>query len=1057
MLDPSLSEDAMIQPARRPTHPVALVWDEALDGVPVVAIGAARPQCEALLHLLATLPGETQAACIVFDTGEGVTDSELGRLTPELLGRADIQWAQNGMALQPGAILLAPAASTVALAGGRITILPGGGPHALDAFAVSLSRSARPAVMVVMAAPGYAAVLGAAALRARDAAVVVTAEWRAGPDGWNLPDPAVALEGLAAAVATQLQRQTGSTRGRASPLPSPFHDSAEAEGLVGDLIGDLAPGRAPGAKLRAWVLGCGTGEAVYGLAVALRGQLAPRGLSLQVFATDVDSQALTVARAGRYLGQIAQAVPPAALERWFERQGSAFIVKPELRELCVFSAHNVLRDPAFSHIDLICCANALGELAPALQNRVLTILHAALQPDGALWLACDTTPPAALFRPVDGRPGLYRRAATPRPAPALPAAVPDWRRVPTLGRWRQAGLAAITAQAEQIAATHGPPFVVVDAACEVLHFSARIGRYLSPAPGKATLNLLQLVHPELRPSLATLLERVAQTGAPQTSRSGMETSDGRVSVSLQAEPIAAAEPGLRHVVVLLQDSAEPGAPTAGAREAELALGAAQEELRSLGEEFRLVSGELADRAEQLRRANSDLRNVLESSQVAIVFLDASLQVQSFTPASAAVIPLAATDIGRPVTHFEPRVDYPGLAQDAAHVLQSLATVEREVSARDGSRRYLVRMLPYRRVDNFIAGVVVTFLDVTVAFQAEHAMRNSEERFRMMAEVVPAFLFIADGGGAWQYVNPPFYRFTGLAAGAAVGSGWWDAIHSEDASAAHLAWADAIARGREIELELRLHRADGGETWFLLRAVPRLEQGAAVAWFGSCTDIDASRRSARRQRELLGELQHRVKNILAVVRSVVVRTVETSKTVDELSAHLSGRISAIARVQGMIARNAGNGVMLSELVDEELAAHGGHIDSQTEVSGPTVMLTGKAAEGLGLALHELTTNAIKFGAFAGASGRLRVAWRLFPLGVADPPRQRLVLEWQESGVPVTDLQPGRSGFGRELLESGLPYELGADTTLEFRPGGIRWVIQLEVADAQPAPSFAAPHS
>ena len=128
----------------------------------------------------------------------------------------------------------------------------------------------------------------------------------------------------------------------------------------------------------------------------------------------------------------------------------------------------------------------------------------------------------------------------------------------------------------------------------------------------------------------------------------------------------------------------------------------------------------------------------------------------------------------------------------------------------------------------------------------------------------------------------------------------------------------------------------------------------------------------------------------------------------------------------------------------MAAHGGHIESQTDVDGPTVLLSDKVAESLGLALHELTTNAIKYGALAVPSGLLRIRWQLYPLGLADRPQQRLVFEWQESGVPVTDLQPDRYGFGREFLEAGLTNEIGASTMLDFRPGGVRWVTQVDIA-------------
>ena len=849
-----------------------------------------------------------------------------------------------------------------------------------------------------------------------------------------------------------------------SELPGPEPDAgADALGwLAGSWALEAVGGKPEGAKLRAWVLGCNTGEAVYSLAIALRERLDGAATPLQIFATDIDSLALAAARAGRYPAGIAEQIAVERLERWFVRKGPDYIVKLDLRESCIFSAHDVLRDPPFSRIDLICCRVPLRRLGPALQDQVLQTLHFALNPQGLLWLEREdaAAPPGALFEPVADSPRLYRRRDKPG-APGTKPAAANWQATPTLARWRQAGAAAMTAEAERIASNHGPPFMVVDDALNVLHFSARIARYLSPSAGTASLNVLQLVHSELRPGLAALLERVVRTRqAAQTPRLLLDTGAG---LTMLAEPMANSAPDKPRTIVMFCDgvdrsdarAANDGSMDAALNSANQQLESSREELRSLGEEFQVVNAELAQRVGDLARANSDMRNVLESTQIAIVFLDNDLLVQSFTPAAANVIHLLAGDIGRPIGDFALRVDYPGLARDSQHVLRTLATLEREVDGLDSTRRYVVRILPYRRIDNFIAGVVLTFLDMTATYEAERARRDSEERFRMMADVVPAFLFIADHAGAWQYVNPPFYAFTGLAEGAALGDGWWAAVHPQDAASGRLAWQNALDQRDPVELECRLCQAGGCESWFLLRAVPRLDaDGAVTAWFGSCTDIDARRRAGRRQRELLGELQHRVKNILAVVRSVMIRSVESSKTMDDLSAHLSGRISAIARIQSMIARNAGDAVVLSELIDEELAAHGGQADWQTDVEGPIVLLTDKLAESLGLALHELTTNAIKFGALSASTGRLRVRWQIYPVGLVDPPQQRLVLEWQESGVPITDLQPRRSGFGRHLLESGLAGELGAATSLEFRPGGIRWLIQVVMTEAQPSFGHAA---
>ena len=208
-------------------------------------------------------------------------------------------------------------------------------------------------------------------------------------------------------------------------------------------------------------------------------------------------------------------------------------------------------------------------------------------------------------------------------------------------------------------------------------------------------------------------------------------------------------------------------------------------------------------------------------------------------------------------------------------------------------------------------------------------------------------------------------------------------------------------------------------------------GRVIRWYGSCTDIDERQSAENRKGEMLAQLQHRIKNILAVVRSVLTRTLESSSDLDHFATHLAGRIEALARTQSVAARTAEGCVMLDELVYQELAAHGGQDDRQIQVDGPPVPLSAKTADAMALAIHELATNSIKYGALAVPRGRVAVSWRMETKEGASGPY--LVLEWQESGVPLTDLQPKRRGFGRELIEQGLPYELGATTAMEVPAG------------------------
>jgi two-component system CheB/CheR fusion protein len=337
----------------------------------------------------------------------------------------------------------------------------------------------------------------------------------------------------------------------------------------------------------------------------------------------------------------------------------------------------------------------------------------------------------------------------------------------------------------------------------------------------------------------------------------------------------------------------------------------REELQSVNEELTTVNGELAHRVQELTRATSDLKNFLESTQIATVFLDNDLRVMNFTPAITQVLHLVEPDIGRPIAHIKARVPIEDLYDDVRRVLRTLAAAERELTAPDSGTRYIVRILPYRSIDNFIAGVVITFIDVT-----------------------------------------------------------------------------AITRAEE------------------------------------------------RQRLLLAELQHRVRNTLGVVRSIARRSAETTTSVEDYASHLDGRLNAFARTQAMVTRDPDGGVDLEYLVVEELLGYNAREGEQLRVSGPTVRFQPKPAETFALAIHELATNAIKYGALSQPTGSVDVSWRVDD----DADQTQLVFDWRERGGPAVK-RPQRKGFGSELLEKTLAFELKARTSLTYNSSGLHCTIAI----------------
>ena len=757
-----------------------------------------------------------------------------------------------------------------------------------------------------------------------------------------------------------------------------FRDPAEF-GVLERELPSLFQGKRTDDQFRVWVLGCATGEEAYSIGILLAEYLADvdEPPSVQIFATDLDARALGVARAGRYPNTIADHVTPERLARWFTKEGDTYCVVKELREMCIFSPHNLIKDAPFSRIDLLSCRNLLIYLNAELQDRVIPIFHFSLRPGGILFLGSseNVTRHQKLFAPIDRKNRLFRRVETAtRILPEFPLTARSSRRDMTPERipvpLRPSALAGtISRRASHVAERYAPSYVVIDSEHEVLHFSGRTGRYLEPATGAATLNLLNLVHRDLRLDLRSALHRATEEKRRvELTRIPLHDNGHSSLMNLIVEPIGDGSE-ITAMVVLFQEAgplpealAEHRGSTSDEHverlEAELRLTkdrlqatieelestneelkssneeyqsineelqsaneeleTSKEELQSVNEELQTVNAELAHRVGDLARANSDLRNLLESTQIATIFLDNDLRVRSFTPAATDIFHLLDSDVGRPIEHLGSRVSYPELSEDVRKVLTKLGAVEREVMSREGGH-YIARVHPYRSVDNFIAGAVLTFLDVTSTVRAEAALRDSEARLRV----------------------------------------------------------------------------------------------------------------------LLAELQHRVRNTLSVVKSIASRTAQSADTADEMAELLVGRLDAFARVQSAVSRDPDSGIDLASLVTDELMGHAATMGENLSVEGPSVLLKPKAAESISLAIHELATNAVKHGALRGEQGKVTINWRVD----GDGDGSALCFDWTESVPDGGVAQGSREGFGMELLSRILPYDLDAKTKVDFRQHGIRFELEV----------------
>ncbi|WCS28288.1 PAS domain-containing protein [Methylobacterium sp. NMS14P] len=885
-----------------------------------------------------------------------------------------------------------------------------------------------------------------------------------------------------------------------------FRDPKEFEILEREVIPRLFADKGRDDHIRVWVIGCSTGEEAYSLAILLREHMAmlDHVPQVQIFATDLDGRALASARAARFASTISETMSPERLARWFVKEGNTYCLAKELREMCIFSQHSIIKDPPFSRLDLISCRNLLIYLDADLQGRVIPLFHFALKPDGTLFLGNseNVSRHTDLFAAIDSRSRIFRRRETgTRVLPDFPFSTPD-RRIgaPVAVEERTRPIAAtLTRRAERLAERYAPAYVITDASYTVLHFSGRTGRYIDPAGGVASLNLLQLAHPDLRLDLRAALTKADETGETvQVDGLQIGQNGGRHAVDLVVEPMRD-DPDARSYFVLFKDGGPAMATDGDAAidatgelertrrlEAELGitrerlqatieelestneelkssneeyqslneelqstneeLQTSKEEQQSINEELTTVNGELGHRVQELGRLNSDLKNFLESTQIATVFLDNELRITNHTPAVTEIFHLIETDAGRPIGHIKSRIAYDELQDDARRVLRTLSVVEREITNSTTGAQYLVRVLPYRSVDNFIAGVVLTFVDITERKRAEERQVASERRLLALVEGIPQLVWRAAEDGQWTWVSPQWSAYTGQTEAQSRNHGWLDAMHPDDRAAAVEAWRTATRTGL-LQMEGRLRgAASGGYRWFQMRAMPvRGERGEVVEWLGTSTDIDDLRRMQEQQRVLVAELQHRTRNLLGVVHSIAQQTVAASDTLEAFRSAFNERLGALSRVQGLLSRAEEEPITLGTLIRSELdALAAADLQERVVLTGPDVRIRKATVQTFALALHELATNARKYGALSNSHGQLNVTWWTHEPDGQGP---RLTLEWVETGIDRQHGSAGaalRNGYGRELIENALPYALDATTHYELGEAEVRCLIELPLA-------------
>ena len=574
-----------------------------------------------------------------------------------------------------------------------------------------------------------------------------------------------------------------------------FRDPEAFEALREQVIPRLFEGKVPGDEVRVWVPGCATGEEAYSIAMLLLEQadtLAVRP-TLQLFASDLDEDALTRGREGLYPAAIVVDVSEARLQRFFVREQNAYRVKRELRDIIIFTPHNLLKNPPFLRLDLISCRNLLIYLQRDLQEQVLKLFHYALEPEGNLFLGSAESIESTvnLFRATDPTHHLYRRQSVQGLAhlPALPLSIA------TPGQLRPSRLRPVTPQQatsdaerhRQMLEAHAPPSLIVDTEANVVHVSETATRYLQFPSGSPSPNLYRAILPELRLELRTALYQALDKAEATISKPiPVEIRGAQRLVQLYVTPEGEQTPPM--VLVVFAEASLPASGVAPVQEVasgeidprlhqmeeeleasktqlqdtieasetqQEELKAANEELQSINEEYKstleeletskeelqsineeltTVNHELQERLKDLSQANNTIQNLIAVSEVGILFVDRQIKIKFFTRPLSQLFNLLPSDRGRPLAHITHRLSDGDIRHDIEQTLETLVSSEREVQ-RDDGRTYLMRLAPYRTTDDDPEGVVVTFVDITERKQAEasiYALNSTLEQ--RMAEL-----------------------------------------------------------------------------------------------------------------------------------------------------------------------------------------------------------------------------------------------------------------------------------------------------------------------------------
>jgi two-component system CheB/CheR fusion protein len=759
-----------------------------------------------------------------------------------------------------------------------------------------------------------------------------------------------------------------------------FRDPPAFEALTKVVIKPIFEHARQDEPVRVWVPGCATGEEAYSIAILLAEEAARHEMppSIQVFASDLDIKALAVAREGRYGSTIEADVGDERLKRFFVRESDHYRVKRDLRDMVLFTSHSLLKDPPFSKLDLISCRNLLIYLDRDLQQQVCATFHYALKPGGYLFLGLSESADTGggYFRTISRETRIYR---------ASPAGVDAHMHLAALALSpRPFSIPALepppSSVSERALMLHrralekmAPPSILVDRAGRIVHMSETAGRFLQLSGGPLTPDVTELVRSELRFDLRAGLHNSFEKNSSELSLPIPFSVDGeRKRMYLQVWPIANNGDQPDQALILFIEGALITHYEGQPISSSLHDPAFNDRVISLQEELELTRARLRTSREEFEGANEELRAANE-------------ELQSVNE------------------------EYRSTAEELETSKEELQSINEELQT----------------VNNELKS------------KLETVSRSKNDMQNLMAATNVGTLFL-DTDLRIKRFTPPIAALFNITKND-EGRPITDFTHRLDYGAFADDAREALHALTPIEREV-----SGGGSWFLTRLRPyqtadeRIE-GVVVTFIDITERLAAEQNlktSEARARLLLQELSHRVKNSLTVVQSIARLTFKENVPNSVAVNAFSGRLAALSQAHEVLVHNEWSGARLRHLIEKQLAPHIAGNEGKITIEGPEVLLPPELATPFALTLHELATNAIKYGALAKSEGTLSLSWSF------NREDGLLALVWRES--TVAKLRSGPPGFGSYLIDRGIP---GADVTRNLEPKGLVCTIKVRIPSSQ----------